>query len=136
MKLEERKLARRQQDEINKKNKAQRDRDEENAEMMAAKSMNTSMSGSPFKAGGVQFSQAGSSPTKSKVGSPYGRSRAGDAASQSETESRMTGATAFGKSPMTDIFNLFRGGGQIAELQKEFGKTSGLTAGNKDFKKL
>jgi len=33
---------------------------------------------------------------------------------------------------------MFRGvgGGQIAELQKEYGKKSGLTAGNKDFTKL
>lgn len=133
MRLEERKLVRREQAEIQRKKRLQREREEENQDMLAVKSMNTSMSGSPFKAG-VQFSQAGSSPTK--FGSP-GTRRGGDAASQSETESRMTGATGFGgKSPLRDIFSMFKGGGQIAELQKEYGKQSGLTAGNKEFGRM
>ena len=47
----------------------------------------------------------------------------------------MTGATGF-KSAGVNIFNMFKGGGALAELHKEYGKSSGLTAGNKDFNKL
>jgi len=49
----------------------------------------------------------------------------------------MTGASGIGgKGAQRDIFSMFKGGGQIAELQKEYGKQSGLTAGNKDFNKM
>ena len=89
MRLEERKLARREQAEIMKKRQAQKERDEDMK--FEARSMNTSMSGSPFKPGAALSQTGTSSPTKSKY-SPN-KSRGGD--TQSETESRMTGATGF-----------------------------------------
>jgi len=51
MKLEERKHVRREQTEIQRKNKLKREREEEANDMAGVKSMNTSMSGSPVKGG-------------------------------------------------------------------------------------
>jgi len=67
MALEERKHVKREQVEKDKKRKAKNDRDTENAsDMMFAKSMNTSVTGSPTK--GVQFSQTGTNPPGMRYG--------------------------------------------------------------------
>ena len=52
IKLEERKYVRREKVVIDQKKKLQKEKEEENADLFAARSMNTSHS-SPFKAGGV-----------------------------------------------------------------------------------